>query len=112
MSDQSLMNLDILKKDIELQTAYAIEDGNRFSNILWDTELITHLVADQFDDKSNANVTLTRYEVSEVLKALARIRLETRTLQHLTGTTIYQFEELEKNPWFKIAAKIRSIFVK
>ena len=112
MSDYSLMNLDILRQDIELQTAYTIEERNRFSKILNDTELITQLVADQFNDRGNDTVTLTREEVSAVLQAVGRIRLETRTLRHLSGTTIYQFEELQKNPWFRTASKIRSIFVK
>ena len=112
MSDYSLMNLDVLKKDIELQTAYTIEEGNRFSKILNDTELITQLVAGQYNDLGNDTVTLTREEVSAMLKAVGRIRFETHTLRHLGGTTIYQFEELQKNPWFRTAAKIRSIFVK
>ena len=112
MPDYSLMNLDVLKKDIELQTAHTVAEGNRFSKIINDTALITQLVADQFNDRNNANVTLTREEVSELLKAVGRIRIETYTLRHLSGTTIYQFEELQKNPWFRAAAKIRSIFVK
>ena len=112
MSDYSLMNLDVLKKDIELQTAYIIEEGNRFSKIHNDTELIIQLVSDQYNDRGNDTVTLTREEVSAMLKAVGRIRLETHTLRHLSATTLYQFEDLQKNPWFKIASKIRSIFVK
>ena len=112
MSDYSLMNLDVLKKDIEQQTAYTIEEGNRFSKIHNDAELIMHLIGDKFDDRSDANVTLTHEEVTVVVMALTRIRFETHTLRHRCGTALYQFEVLPKNPWFRTAAKIRSIFVK
>ena len=112
MSDYSLMNLDVLKEDIELQTVYTVKDGNRFSKIRKDAKFITQLVADQFNDRDNDNVILTRNEVADMLMAVGRIELETQTLQQLSGTTIYQLENLLKNPWFKIASKIRSIFVK
>lgn len=107
----SLMNPGRLTQYLKVQTKYRLDHQEeryheykvQYDKLLFDLHHQLH---------ASGDVTLTREQAEMLVHLLVRADYTQDALLGDVRADLRHLRSLEKNPWFKIACKIRSIFVK
>ena len=111
MSDYSLMNLDILREHIEIVKKFDADFIHQTSTEYTDAR---HEFLSQLRPQLHARgeVTLTREQAEEMVRLVVHADIALGKADDDIDYMLHRLTQLSENPWFKIASKIRSIFVK
>ena len=107
----SLMNPGRLTQYLKIQTKYNLDlQEERYDEYKVQYDKLMSDLRPQLH--AHGDVTLTREQAEMLVHLLVRADYSQNALLGDVRADLQHLKSLEKNPWFKIACKIRSIFVK